>query len=89
MLDVLNLKLEQDITQVVKEIQDLVNKSIDTFNIEVNKVEDYGQKIDISGLDFKKIEDEFLKLKGNRNIAIKYLKSKIVTKKIYLSLNSV
>ena len=51
----INAKVEQaDITQVVKEIQDLVNKSIDTFNIEVYKVEDYGQKIDISGLDFKK-----------------------------------
>ena len=77
----INAKVEQaDITQVVKEIQDLVNKSIDTFNIEVNKVEDYGQKIDISGLDFKKIEDEFLKLKGNKNIAIQSLKSKVEKK---------
>ena len=77
----INAKVEQaDITQVVKEIQDLVNKSIDTFNIEVNKVEDYGQKIDISGLDFKKIEDEFLKLKGNKNIALQSLKSKVEKK---------
>ena len=70
------------ILQVGKEIQDLVNKSIDTFNIEVNKVEDYGQKIDISGLDFKKIEDEFLKLKGNKNIAIQSLKSKVKKNRI-------
>ena len=64
------LRLSKQILRKLLRIQDLVNKSIDTFNIEVNKVEDYGQKIDISGLDFKKIEDEFLKLKGNKNIAI-------------------
>ena len=74
----INAKVEEaDITHIVKEIQDVVNKSIDTFNIELEKIEGFGQKIDISGLDFKKIEEEFLKLKGKQNIAVQSLKSKV------------
>ena len=66
-IQLINAKVEEaDITHIVKEIQDVVNKSIDTFNIELEKIEGFGQKIDISGLDFKKIEEEFLKLKENK-----------------------
>ena len=71
---------EADITHIVKEIQDVVNKSIATLNVELEKIEGYGQKIDISGLDFKKIEEEFLKLKGKENIAVQSLKSKVENK---------
>lgn len=35
----INAKVEEaDITHIVKEIQDVVNKSIDTFNIELEKI---------------------------------------------------
>ena len=71
---------EADITHIVKEIQDVVNNSIETFHIALEKMEGYGGKIDISGLDFKKIEEEFLSLKGKQNIAVQSLKSKVEKK---------
>lgn len=77
----INERIDQaDVTHIVREIQSVVNKSIDTFNIELEKLEGFGQKIDISGLNFKKIEEEFLKLDGKQNIAIQSLKSKIENK---------
>lgn len=78
---IINAKTEEaDITAVVKEIQDVVNQSIDTLNMELEKVEGYGEKVDMSGLDFKKIEEEFLKLKGKHNIAFQSLKTKVERK---------
>ena len=50
------------------------------FKPELEKIEGYGQKIDISGLDFKKIEEEFLKVKENQNIAVQSLKDKVAKK---------
>jgi type I restriction enzyme R subunit len=58
----------------------VVNKSIESLNVAMEQVEGYGQKIDISGLDFKKIEEEFLKVKGNQNIAVQSLKDKVAKK---------
>lgn len=78
---VITAKVEEaDITYLVKEIQEVVNESIATYDVELEKMEGYGQKIDISGLDFKRIEEEFLKLKGKENIAVQSLKSKIEKK---------
>ena len=71
---------EADITYLVKEIQEVVNESIATYDVELEKMEGYGQKIDISGLDFKRIEEEFLKLNGKENIALQSLKSKVEKK---------
>lgn len=71
---------EADITHIVKQVQDVVNRSIETFNIELKKIEGFGQKIDISSLDFKKIEEEFLKIKDNQNVAIQSLKDKVSKK---------
>ena len=79
----INQKVVQaDITSVMKQVQDVVNKSIETLNVELEKLEGYGQKIDISSLDFQKIEEEFLKVKdsGNENIAVQSLKDKIERK---------
>jgi type I restriction enzyme R subunit len=76
-----NAKIEEaDITHIVKQVQDVVNQSIETLNLEIEKIEGYGQKIDISGLDFKKIEEEFLKVKENQNIAVQSLKDKVFEK---------
>ena len=69
---------QADVTHIVREIQSVVNKSIDTFNRA--EKEGFGQKIDISGLDFKKIEDEFLKLDGKENIIIQSLNLKLKIK---------
>jgi type I restriction enzyme R subunit len=77
----INAKIEEaDITHIVKQVQDVVNRSIETLNLELEKIEGYGQKIDISSLDFKKIEEEFLKVKGNQNIAVQSLKDKVAKK---------
>ena len=77
----INAKIEEaDITHMVKQVQDVVNKSIETLNLELEKIEGYGEKIDISSLDFKKIEEEFLKVKGNQNIAVQSLKDKVAKK---------
>jgi type I restriction enzyme R subunit len=77
----INAKIEEaDITGIVKKVQDVVNKSIETLNLELEKIEGYGEKIDISSLDFKKIEEEFLKVKGNQNIAVQSLKDKVSKK---------
>ena len=77
----INAKIEKaDITHIVKQVQDVVNKSIETLNLELEKIEGYGQKIDISSLDFKKIEEEFLKVKENQNVAVQSLKDKVSKK---------
>lgn len=71
---------EADITHVVSQVQNLVNESIESLNIVLEQAEGYGQKIDLSGLDFKKIEEEFLKIDGNKNIAIQSLKDRVSKK---------
>jgi len=78
---VINAKIEEaDITYIVKQVQDVVNESIKTLNLELSKIDGYGQKIDISGLDFKKIEEEFLKVKSNKNVAVQSIKQKVKSK---------
>ena len=69
-----------DISYLVKEVQNVVNESIETYSIELDKIEGYGEKVDLSQLDFKRIEQEFLNLKGNKNIAVKSLKDRVQQK---------
>jgi type I restriction enzyme R subunit len=71
---------EADITSLVKQVQDIVSKSIETLDIELDKVEGYGKKVDISGLNFKKIEEEFLKVEGSKNVAVQSLKERVEKK---------
>ena len=71
---------EADVTHIIREVQDVVNKSIETLSVAMDRVEGYGQKIDIGSLDFKKIEEEFLKVKGNQNVAVQSLKDKVAKK---------
>jgi len=76
-----NAKIEEaDVTHIVKQVQDVVNQSIETLDLALEKIEGYGQKIDISSLDFKKIEEEFLKVKENQNVAVQSLKDKVAKK---------
>ena len=72
--------VQADITAEVRQVQQVINESIATYNIELDKVAGYGDKIDLSGLDFQKIEQEFLNLKGKQNIAVQSLKSKVESK---------
>ncbi len=81
MYSTITAKIEQaDITPIVSEVQKVINESIATYGIELEKIDGYGQQIDISGLDFKKIEEEFLKLEGSKNLAVQSLKSKVEQK---------
>ena len=77
----INAKIEEaDVTYIVKQVQDVVNQSIESLNVVMEEAAGYGKKIDISGLDFKKIEEEFLKVKGNQNVAVQSLKDKVASK---------
>jgi type I restriction enzyme R subunit len=71
---------EADITYLVKQVQDVVDESIETYNTELNKVEDYGKQVDISKLDFDRIKQEFEQLKNSKNIAIKSLQERVKKK---------
>jgi type I restriction enzyme R subunit len=71
---------EADVSHVVSKVQYVVNQSIESLNILMEQAEGYGQKIDLSGLDFKKIEEEFLKIEGNKNIAVQSLKDRVAKK---------
>ncbi len=71
---------EADITHVVSRVQYVVNQSIESLNMVLEQAEGYGQKIDLSGLDFKKIEEEFLKVGGNKNIAVQSLRDRVAKK---------
>lgn len=76
-----------DVSYIVKEVQHVVNESIETYNAELEKIEGYGEKVDLSQLDFARIEGEFLNLKGNKNIAVKTLKER-VEQKLEMLLNN-
>jgi type I restriction enzyme R subunit len=77
----MNDKIEEaDVTHIVSRVQNVVNESIESLNILMEQAEGYGQKIDLSGLDFKKIEEEFLKIEGNKNIAVQSLKDRVAKK---------
>jgi type I restriction enzyme R subunit len=71
---------EADVSHVVSKVQYVVNQSIESLNMVMEQVEGYGQKIDLSGLDFQKIEEEFLKIEGNKNIAVQSLKERVAKK---------
>jgi len=70
---------EADISAVMSQVQDVVDKSVESLNIILEPTEDYGKKVDISSLDFKLIEKEFLKLE-NKNTVVQTLKEKIERK---------
>ncbi len=63
----------------MRQVQDVVDDSIESLNILLEPTEDYGKKIDISSLDFDLIEKEFLKFE-NKNSMVQSLKQKIETK---------
>lgn len=71
---------EADVTSIIKQVQDVVDNSIESLNILMEPVEGYGNKVDLSGLDFDKIEKEFLKLEGKQNMAVQSLKDKVEKK---------
>jgi type I restriction enzyme, R subunit len=71
---------ESDISAIVKQVQEVVDKSIESLNIALEPVEGYGNKVDLSGLDFERIEKEFLKLGENQPVAVQSLKDKVEAK---------
>lgn len=71
---------ESDISAIVRQVQEVVDKSIESLNIALEPVEGFGNKVDLSGLDFERIEREFLKLGNNQPVAVQSLKDKIDAK---------
>tara|TARA_R110002020_G_scaffold419155_1_gene628394 strand:- start:4396 stop:7593 length:3198 start_codon:yes stop_codon:yes gene_type:complete len=71
---------DSDITYLVKQVQDEVNESIEIYNTELDKVEDYGKQVDISKLDFDRIKEEFDQIKSNKNIAVQSLQERVKKK---------
>ncbi|NUO00207.1 MAG: type I restriction endonuclease subunit R [Saprospiraceae bacterium] len=71
---------ESDISAIVRQVQEVVDKSIESLNIALEPVEGFGHKIDLSGLDFERIEKEFLKLGATQAVATQSLKDKIADK---------
>ncbi len=71
---------ESDISAVVRQVQAVVDKSIESLNVALEPVEGYGNKVDLSGLDFERIEQEFLKLGDNQAIAVQSLKDRVEEK---------
>ncbi len=71
---------EADISAVVKQVQAVVDKSIESLNIALEPVEGYGNRVDLSGLDFERIEQEFLKLDQDKPIAVQSLKDRVEEK---------
>lgn len=67
---------EADISAVMKQIQDVVDKSVESQDILLEPTVDYGKKLDLSHLDFELIEKYFLKL-PNKNTVVQTLKQKI------------
>lgn len=67
---------EADITELIKQVQDIVDASVESMNIVLEPTEDYGKRIDLSGLDFKRIEEEFLKT-DKKKTAVQSLKDQV------------
>lgn len=72
---------DADISVVMSRIQQIVDRSIHSMDIALEPSEDYGVRIDLSSLDFKKIEEQFLK-PDNQNTTVQSLKG-IVERKLY------
>lgn len=68
-----------DITAVIRMVQQQVDASIESLSIALEPTEDYGKKIDISDLDFVRIEQEFLK-SDKKNTTVKALKDAVENK---------
>lgn len=68
-----------DITEVMKKIQGVVDDSVATITVVLEPTEDYGKIVDLSGIDFVKLEKNFLKSQ-QKNTTVQLLKDKIEAK---------
>ena len=71
---------EADISAIVRQVQAVVDQSIESLNIVLEPVEGYGNRVDLSGLDFERIEKEFLKLGDNQPVVVQSLKDRVEEK---------
>lgn len=67
---------EADVTSVMRDVQKVVDDSVKSLNIALEPTEDYGKKVDLSGLDFELLEKHFLKT-PNKNTTVQTLKQKV------------
>ncbi|MBK8427418.1 MAG: type I restriction endonuclease subunit R [Lewinellaceae bacterium] len=71
---------EADISAIVKQVQQVVDQSIESLNIALEPVEGYGDKIDLSHLDFERIEKGVFKTGSNQAVAVQSLKDRVEEK---------
>lgn len=71
---------ESDISDIVRKVQAVVDQSIESLSMVLEPVVGYGNKVDLSNLDFERIEQEFLKLGDNQPVAVQSLKDKVEAK---------
>ncbi len=67
---------EADITGVMKEVQDIVDHSVESLSISMEPTADYGKKVDLSKLDFDLVEKHFLKT-VNKNTVVRHLRKEV------------
>jgi type I restriction enzyme R subunit len=63
-----------DISAIMSKIQTIVDRSVYSLDIALERTEDYGVKVDLSTLDFERIEKEFLKI-NNQNTTVQSIKN--------------
>lgn len=70
---------DADISAVMHSVHQVVDRAIEMKNIALDPVVGYGEKVDLSGLDFELIEKEFLKTE-HKNTMVQDLKSTVEKK---------
>ncbi len=68
--------IESDISAIIRSVQEVVDKSIESHDFSIDQGLQYSTKIDLSGLNFEQIEKEFLKSE-RKNTVVQTLKEKI------------
>lgn len=65
-----------DVSALIRQVQELVDTSIESMDVLLEPSEDFGKTIDLSGLDFEKIEQDFLQ-SGKKNTTVQTLKEAV------------
>ena len=67
---------EADVSGVIQQVQEVVNRSIESLDIALDRGQDYGVKVDLGALDFDLIEKLFKKTE-NKQTAFQSLRQRV------------
>lgn len=59
---------EADVSGLVKKIQDVVDRSVESMSIALEPTSDYGVRVDLSRLDFDLVREHFAKTENKRTV---------------------